>query len=328
MDIKRVEWRVGLFVFIGLVVLGVLLLQFSKGASLFRPTYTLHLSANNVGGLKVRASVLMSGVQVGTVSDIKLTEDGRTVTISLRIYKQYRIYKDARFVIEQSGFLGDQFIAIIPSNNEGPIFRPEDQARAQEPLNLQEVARSAQGFIHRIDETAQKLNDAISDVRRLVLNDKTLTNVAATVENMRTASERALITVDNLNALVETNGPSIALAVSNVVYFSDQINRFGSAFGSVLATNSTEINAAVKNIESSTVVLRRLVEDLQAGKGLAGTVLRNEALATNVQVIANNLAITTSNLNRLGLWGILWAKKPPKTHSPPAKTETQKNPSH
>ena len=41
MDKSRFEWKVGLFVFIGLVLLAALLLQFSKGTSLFRPTYDI-----------------------------------------------------------------------------------------------------------------------------------------------------------------------------------------------------------------------------------------------------------------------------------------------
>jgi hypothetical protein len=44
-------------------------------------------------------------------------------------------------------------------------------------------------------------------------------------------------------------------------------------------------------------------------------VLQNEELATNVQLIAANLAITSSNLNRQGLWGILWSHKPPATNA-------------
>ena len=207
MERKHLEWRVGLFVLVGLTVLAMLLLQFSKGTSLFRPTYNLYLTAKNVGGLKTRASVLMAGVQVGSVSGIKLNPQGRDVTITLRIYKEFDIYKDARFVIEQSGFLGDQYVAIEPTNNEGPTFKSGDMASAQEPFNLQEVARSASGFIERIDETARKLNDAVTDVRRLVLNEQTLTNLAATVGNMRVASQHALATVDNLNSLVGSSSP-------------------------------------------------------------------------------------------------------------------------
>ena len=66
------EIKVGLFVFIGLALLAVLLIQFSKGTSLFRGTYELHLHAANVGGIKPRAAVLLAGVQVGTVTDIKI----------------------------------------------------------------------------------------------------------------------------------------------------------------------------------------------------------------------------------------------------------------
>ena len=55
---------------------------------------------------------------------------------------------------------------------------------------------------------------------------------------------------------------------------------------------------------------------MQAGKGLAGKLLENEEIAANVSQIVSNLSITTSNLNRLGLWGILWQHKPPRTNAP------------
>ena len=131
MNKSRLEWKVGLFVFIGLVLLAVLLLQFSKGTTFFRPTYDILLHAQSVGGLKPRAQVLMSGVQVGTVSDMRLAPDGKSVTITLRIYRQYQIHKDARFVIEQSGFLGDQYVAILPTKNEGPNLRPRRRGQGR-----------------------------------------------------------------------------------------------------------------------------------------------------------------------------------------------------
>ena len=170
METKRLEWKVGLFVFIGLIVLAVLLIQFSKGASLFRRTYQLQLHAGNVGGLKLRSGVLLAGVQVGLVSDIKLAKDGKSVTILLKIYEGNPIYSDARFAIESANFLGDQYVAVIPTLNQGPELTNNAVIECEAPFNIQEVARSASGFITRIDETAQRLNDAIADVRKLVLN--------------------------------------------------------------------------------------------------------------------------------------------------------------
>jgi hypothetical protein len=65
------------------------------------------------------------------------------------------------------------------------------------------------------------------------------------------------------------------------------------------------------------------MDDLQSGRGLAGTMLQNEQLATNVQAIANNLSVATSNLNRLGLWGFLWHKEASRTNAPPRSPQFQ-----
>src|SRR5438477_4512345 len=223
---SRLEWKVGLFVFVGLVLLAGLLLQFSKSTTFFRPTYNILLRAANVSGLKTKSQVLMAGVQIGTVSEVRLSPQGTNVTITLRLLRQYKIHKDARFVIETSGFLGDQYVGILPTQNLGDVYENGEIAQTEPPFNIQEVARSAAGFIQRIDETAQKLNDAIADVRRLVLNEQTLTNLAAAVGNLRLASQKALGTVDNLDAVVSSNGPAFSHSGSNLVMFSEQINRF------------------------------------------------------------------------------------------------------
>ena len=326
MDKSRLEWKVGLFVFVSLVLLAVLLLQFSKGLTLFHPGYDILLNAPSVGGLKTRAQVLMAGIQVGTVADMKLAPDGKNVIITLRIYRQYEIHKDAHFVIEQSGFLGDQYVAILPTKNEGGKFGPGDEAKADAPLDIQAVARSAAGFIEHIDAAATNISDALMDARRTVLSAQALTNLSATFSNFHRASERSLAILDNLNALVETNRPSISASVSNLYFFSEQLNQSANALGGLLATNSPAIDAAVSNVESSTVTLKKLVEGVQEGKGLAGKLLVNEQIAANVSQIVDNVSLVTSNLNRLGLWGILWQHKPPGTNAPASASKPLTSP--
>lgn len=315
MERSRIEIKVGLFALIGLVLLAVLLLQFSKSTSVFRGNYSLKLHAENVGGLKTRAAVLLAGVQVGTVWDIQLAPDGKTVTILLKIYDDYKIYHDARFVIESSGFLGDQYVSVDPTANTLPLLKDGDDVPCEKPFNLQEVARSASGFISRIDETAKKLDASVTDLRNVVLNANQLTNFSVTMVNLRTFSEQAMDTVSNINGIIATNGDQVGVAVSNLVFFSHKLTALADSAQDELDTNGVAITAATKNIESSTEVLKSLLNDVQSGKGLAGTVLKNEQLATNVQAIANNLSVATSNLNRFGLWGFLWHKEPPKTYT-------------
>ena len=127
MEKSRLELKVGLFVAIGLILLAMLVIQFSKGTSLFRATYMLKLHAVNVGGLKEKSGVLLSGVQIGTVSAIHLAPDGRSVNIILKVYKDFPIYHDARFVIETAGILGDQFVSVIPTENKERVLVDGDE---------------------------------------------------------------------------------------------------------------------------------------------------------------------------------------------------------
>jgi hypothetical protein len=135
------------------------------------------------------------------------------------------------------------------------------------------------------------------------------------VTNMRAVTEQALDAVKNVNILIATNGAQVGIAVSNAVLFSAKLDGLADSAQAVLNTNGANLTVATRNIDDITVTVKQLADDLQAGKGLAGAVLQNPSLATNFQAIASNLAITSSNLNRLGLWGILWSHKPPGTNA-------------
>lgn len=313
MSQKRLELKVGLFVFVGLAVVVALLLLFSKGWSL-TPTYELQLQARSAGTLKTRVGVLMSGVPVGYISQIDLAPDGRSVNIRLRIQQHYQIREDARFVIEQSGFLGDQYVAVIPTGdtNEAPLLQNGAHVTAEAPFDLQEVARAAAGFIKRIDLTAQRLNETIADVRREALNEQTLTNLASAVVSLNKFSTEALATVDNLNALVASNTNTIHDALGNV--YASSTNIYAA---------TAKINDASANITAATATITNLLGQVQTGQGLLGRVIVDKQLADNLQDASANLSLITSNLNAEGLWHFLWRKHPPAV---PAASNAPPNP--
>jgi len=319
MDKTRLEIKVGVFVAVCLVLLAVMMVQFNKGASLLNDTYIIKLHTANVGGLKKEADVLLAGYKVGSVKDLQLATNGRSVTIYLKINKKYPIWHDARFVIEQAGFLGDQYVSVLPTKNESPAFTNNADVDCQEPFDLQEVARGAAGFIKRMDDTAQKLDASVTDLRAQVLNAETLSSFGVALTNMRAFTVQAMGAVDQINTILSTNGTQVSLAVSNLVHFSSQLNQLGDSAQGILATNNVNITEATRNIDDMTATWKQISTDVQSGKGLAGTVLQNQELATNVQNIAANLALTTSNLNRVGLWGILWSHKSPSTNASPGK---------
>ncbi len=306
MNSSRLEWKVGLFVLVSLVLAAALIMKFSKSTSVFVKTYEVRMTTSNVGGITPGATVLMAGVPIGRVESIDLDESGTLVSMSVQVESRFRIHKDARFTIEQAGFLGDQYIAVTPGENEAPILEPGETVHVEEPFNLQEVARSAAGLLRRVDHTAAQLNEAVARIDRTLLSERTLTNMAEAVANFRLASARVLNTLQGVDNLVQTNSSPLMTAVSNLVHFSEQLDQVTEELQLTLATNRVDVTAAIQNVQKGTDHFSKLLEDLQAGKGLAGSVLKDEAMRQQFASILNNLNTVSSNLSEHGL---LWRPK-------------------
>src|SRR6266568_4204486 len=182
MSQSRMEIKVGLFVLLGLILAATLVVLLSKGTSFYHQTITLKLKSNNVGSIKAGANVLLSGVPVGDVGGVDLTPDGKSVTIFVRIKTKYHVYSDARFEIEQFGFLGDQYIAIYPGANRGKQLANGDEVVCAVPFNMQEALASATKTISKIGEATTNLDAAVTDVRRLLLKEDTLKNLAGAID--------------------------------------------------------------------------------------------------------------------------------------------------
>lgn len=309
MSQSRAAVKVGAFMLTGLVVFAGIIAVFTKSGGWLTPSYELRLRATSVGGLKQGSVVQMSGIPVGRVAGADLSPDGKGVLIRLKIQSQFKIHNDAKFVIEQLGFLGDQFVAIYPQKNAGPMLEPGQEVPAQEPFNIQEAVRSATGLMQQAGQTVKTVHELVARVDQNVLSGANITNVAVTLENLRTASERVLTMVDGVNRLVDTNSRPIFISVSNLVQFSEELTVLAQELSQMMETNRTELTKAIKSLELSSSALHRIVEGVEQGKGLAGALINNPELKTKFDHITANLETVTSNINR---YGLLYKPKQPK----------------
>lgn len=151
---------------------------------------------------------------------------------------------------------------------------------------------------------------------------ETLTNLSGLVENFNRISGQSLATLDSLNQFVETNTQPLNAAVANLEAFSGQLNTVATELHHMVATNRTDIRDAIQSIESATHQISLLSSDLQDGKGIVGSLLKNETLKEDFLETLHNLGSLSSNLSRHGL---LWKPRLPK---PPSSTAvyTGRNP--
>src|SRR5947207_2823810 len=295
MNETRFALRVGLFVALGLILAGGLLLIFSKGLNLFTPTYELRLRSGTVGGLKNRAAVLLNGVAIGNVIGTEVAPDGRGVIILVQIDKKYPIPANARITIEQIGFLGDQYIAVYSQDAKGPPLQPGAEVAVEEPLNIEKAVRSATGLMQRMDQTVKIFNEAILRVDRTVLSEKTLTNLAGALDNFRGVSDKASLMAEHIGKLIDTNGPAVSISISNLVRFSEELDRLSTEMNQTVITNRVELTKAVKSLETTSRALQGLVNDVESGKGLVGSIFKDEQLQLNFSHLAANFATLSSN---------------------------------
>ena len=308
----KTEWKVGLFLAVSLVVAAALVVNFSKGTNPFTKTTLLHLKTKNVDGLKRNSVVLMAGVPVGKISAIHLDTDTGIVTLDAKIKAEYPIRADAKFFIETAGFLGDKYIGVIPGANELPPLNNGDTRACEESFDLVRTARSATDLMDELKTVASQITNIVNRIDSKLLDEQTLTNLAAGLSNLREISAEASATIAGVNQLILTNTPPINAAIENVVTFSEQLKDAGSDLQSLINTNSIVIDESLGNIKKTTESLHNLVAAAEQGKGLAGKLFSDEELASNFSMLSSNLVEVSTKLNRSGLWGILWKNKEKK----------------
>ena len=84
---QKFKIRLGLFVAGGITLFVLTIFIIGKQKNLFNPVYSLTTSFYNVSGLQVGNKIRFSGIDVGTVDNIKIINDS-TVKVSLLIKKE------------------------------------------------------------------------------------------------------------------------------------------------------------------------------------------------------------------------------------------------
>lgn len=117
---RTIETIVGVFVVAGMLALLALAMQVSNLSSFGQSAgYRIVAQFENIGGLKVRSPVKMSGVRIGEVAEIRLDPQSHEAVAVLSIAPAYnRIPVDTTADIYTAGLLGEQYIALNPGGEE------------------------------------------------------------------------------------------------------------------------------------------------------------------------------------------------------------------
>jgi phospholipid/cholesterol/gamma-HCH transport system substrate-binding protein len=111
---RSVEIGTGLFIFLGLAAVFFLTTRATGLSSqLDDDAYEVHARFENVGSLKDRAPVSMSGVTIGRVTSVEFDAERLEAVVTMKINSKYdQIPDDTDASILTSGLLGSQYIGL------------------------------------------------------------------------------------------------------------------------------------------------------------------------------------------------------------------------
>jgi phospholipid/cholesterol/gamma-HCH transport system substrate-binding protein len=141
------DMTVGLFVLAGLAALAYLTFQVGGLSYRVPGGFELYASFDDIGGLKERAPIKLSGVKVGQVESVAL-DDLLRARVKLDLDPSVELPVDSAARIRTSGVLGDQFIALEPGAEED-MLQPGDE------IEFTESAISIEGLIGKFVNDAE-----------------------------------------------------------------------------------------------------------------------------------------------------------------------------
>lgn len=116
---KSIEIWVGVFILLGVGALCMLALQVSSSGSSTNQTYRIEAKFENVGGLNIKAPVMIGGVKVGRVGGIWIDKEDYVAVVGLDINQEFdSLPDDTGAAILTSGLLGAQFIGLSPGSSD------------------------------------------------------------------------------------------------------------------------------------------------------------------------------------------------------------------
>jgi phospholipid/cholesterol/gamma-HCH transport system substrate-binding protein len=286
---RSVEVRVGMFFAVCLALLAVLIWKFGKYEPLAGKGYEINAVFSSVGGIVENASVLYGGIKVGTVHTITLDQTGELkVIVKLSIDEGVKIRKDASFVINQSGLLGDRYVDIIPVGATAEFLKPGDSVEGSSGIDLTEAIHSVVDVLHQAAGTIDRVDKAIQRIDETVLSRQSLDHIDAALVNIDTVSSNAVGLTVSLRGVVDDSRGKVDSTLTRFSDAADNLKEASSNIDQVVISNQDDIHTAAKNLAESTARLNDILARLEKGQGTAGKLLVDPTLHDEIVHLVQN----------------------------------------
>lgn len=182
-----IEHRVGLFVIIGLFLLGLSLFLLGEDNTLVTTHYRLSVKLPEVQGLRAGSIVSLSGIKVGNIDKIEFSEKDNALIVRLSINEKFRerIREGSTASVRTQGALGDRYIFIEPSGIENPVLKEDGMLVSEAAGDLLSALEGKGGDIEKVFEILNEFHLLLKRINDQGRSEKLMSNLVESSQNMR-----------------------------------------------------------------------------------------------------------------------------------------------
>jgi len=190
-------WKLGMFVTVGLLLFIIAIYFIGKQKNLFGSTFHITSKFKTVSGLEVGNNVRFSGINIGTVEEIRLINDS-SVVVSMVIKDEVRefIKTDARASIGSDGLMGDKVLTITPGVKSTKVIEDNGAIASINGIEMNDIMKSVKKSVDNVGVISEELaifshsmNNGNGALARLVRDDKMANSVSNTLSNLETGTK-------------------------------------------------------------------------------------------------------------------------------------------
>ncbi|MFO7673488.1 MAG: MlaD family protein [Lutibacter sp.] len=265
--------RLGLFVAAGFVLFAIAIFLIGRQKNMFNPVFSLSTTFYNVSGLQVGNNIRFSGINVGTVDNIKIINDS-TVLVNMLVQKDVQrfIKTDGMVQISSEGIIGDRVLVITQGSAETESVKGGQFLKSVEPIetdaimaSLQVTAENAEVITKELAMVMLKVNSGRGTLGRLIHDSIIAQNINSTISNFQSSSQK----------------------------FDEMISLSKNDISKIM----TSFRATAGNAEVSTQQLEEIMVKLNTGSGTMSRLINDSTTASNVDETILNLKTSTKSLD-------------------------------
>lgn len=305
---QQVKWsqlRVGITVLVATATLFVLIFFMSGTISPFSRKIRLRSYFENAAGLVKGAPVRLSGVDIGNVDTIHIVRERplTPVEVTMKVTAQARpdLRIDSRATLATAGVLGATFVDIDSSRAKGALVKDNDELPTTESPGLQEVLKSSQGTIDKLNVILTRVDEIVSDIQNgkgsvgKIINDPELYNRAnATVAQLQKLTNQIAAGKGSIGKLLYSDELYDKINDS-VTKLSNMVNDVNSGKGNLGKILKDE--QLYNNLNQTVAKLKDLMADIDAGRGTLGKLAKDQEYAQKLDRITTNLEHLSTRLD-------------------------------